>query len=167
MQPITLLAQELETGATTSRALAEETLARIEDPEGEGPRTFIRVFRESAIAAAEESDRLRTAGIVPSPLAGIPVSIKDLCDVAGITTYAGSVVLRNAPPAARDATVVARLCAAGAVIMGTTNMTEFAVGGLGLNPHYGDCTNPYLLIRDTPSEGIYVLNMFPMRGSRI
>lgn len=143
MQPITQLAQELETGATTSRALAEEALARIEDPEGEGPRTFIRVFRESAIAAAEASDRLRTAGIVPSPLAGIPVSIKDLCDVAGITTYAGSVVLRNAPPAARDATVVARLRAAGAVIMGTTNMTEFAVGGLGLNPHYGDCTNPY------------------------
>lgn len=143
MRPIADIARDLEAGATTSRALTEEALARIEDPEGEGPRTFIRVFRDSALAAAEASDRLRASGLVPSPFAGIPFSIKDLCDVAGITTYAGSVVMRNAPPAKRDATVVARLRAAGAVIMGTTNMTEFAVGGLGLNPHYGNCRNPY------------------------
>ena len=143
MQPIADIAKGLASATTTSLALTEEALARIEDSGGEGPTTFIRVFRESALAAAKASDQLRAANIVPSPLAGIPVSIKDLCDVAGITTYAGSVVRRNAAPAKRDATVVARLRAAGAVIMGTTNMTEFAVGGLGLNPHYGDCRNPY------------------------
>ena len=143
MQPLRTIAAALEAGTTTSRALTEAALARIEDPDGEGPRTFIRVFREGALAAADASDSLRAAGVVPSPLAGIPVSIKDLCDVAGLTTHAGSVVQRNAPPAGRDATVVARLRAAGAVIMGTTNMTEFAVGGLGINPHYGNCRNPY------------------------
>ena len=143
MRPIADIARDLESGETTSRALTEQALERIEDPDGEGPRTFIRVFRDSALAAADASDRLRSAGVVPSPLAGIPVSIKDLCDVAGLTTHAGSVVMRNTPPAREDAPVVARLRAAGAVIMGTTNMTEFAVGGLGLNPHYGDCRNPW------------------------
>ena len=143
MRPIADIANDLETGKTTSRALTEEALARIEDPSGEGPRAFIRVFAEGAMAAAEASDNLRAAGVVPSPLAGIPVSIKDLCDVAGLTTQAGSPTMRNAPPAERDAPVVARLRAAGAVIMGTTNMTEFAVGGLGLNPHFGDCRNPF------------------------
>lgn len=143
MQPIADIARSLELGETTSRELTEEALARIEDKNGEGSRAFIRVFREGALAAADASDRLRSANVALSPLAGIPVSIKDLCDVAGITTYAGSVVRQNASPAKQDATVVARLRAAGAVIMGTTNMTEFAVGGLGLNPHYGDCRNPY------------------------
>jgi len=143
MRPIADIARDLQSGAVTSRGLVEEALAKIEDPAGEGSRTFIRVFRDSALAAADASDRLRAAGLVPSPLAGIPVSIKDLCDVAGVTTYAGSRTLRNAPPATRDAQVVARLRAAGAVIMGTTNLTEFAVGGLGLNPHFGDCRNPY------------------------
>ncbi len=143
MRPIADIANDLETGKTTSRALTEEALARIEDPSGEGPRAFIRVFAEGAMAAAEASDNLRAAGVVPSPLAGIPVSIKDLCDIAGLTTQAGSPTMRNAPPAERDAPVVARLRAAGAVIMGTTNMTEFAVGGLGLNPHFGDCRNPF------------------------
>ena len=143
MQPIAEIAAALASARSTSVALTQEALARIEDGGGEGPTTFIRVFRDSALAAAEASDRLRAANVVPSPLAGIPVSIKDLCDVAGITTYAGSTVRRNATPAERDATVVARFRAAGAVIVGTTNMTEFAVGGLGLNPHYGNCRNPY------------------------
>lgn len=143
MRPIAEIAEDLASATTTSLALTEAALARIEDSGGEGPRTFIRVFRDSALATAEASDRLRAANVVPSPLAGIPVSIKDLCDVAGLTTHAGSVVRRNAAPAKRDATVVTRLRAAGAVIVGTTNMTEFAVGGLGLNPHYGNCRNPY------------------------
>ena len=143
MRPIADLARDLAEGRTTSAELTNEALARIEDKSGEGPRAFIRVFRDQALASAEASDRLRKAGHVPSPLTGIPVSIKDLCDVKGVTTLAGSIVLRNAPPAARDATVVARLRAAGAIVVGTTNMTEFAVGGLGLNPHYGHCRNPY------------------------
>ena len=143
MRPIADIAKDLQEGAVTSRGLVEDALAKIEDPAGEGSRTFIRVFRDAAVAAADASDRLRAVGMVPSPLAGIPVSIKDLCDVAGVTTYAGSRTRQNAPPAPRDAPVVARLRTAGAVIVGTTNLTEFAVGGLGLNPHFGDCRNPY------------------------
>ena len=84
----------------------------------------------------------RKAGLVPSPLAGIPVSIKNLCDVAGETTLAGSKALDDAPPAKADAPVVARLRAAGAVIVGSTNMSEFAFSGVGFNPHYGTPGNP-------------------------
>jgi len=143
MRPIADIATDLQNGTATSRGLVEEALAKIENPAGEGSRTFIRVFREEALAAAEASDKLRAVGLVPSPLAGIPVSIKDLCDVAGVTTYAGSRTMQNSSPATQDAPVVARLRAAGAVIVGTTNLTEFAVGGLGLNPHFGDCKNPF------------------------
>jgi aspartyl-tRNA(Asn)/glutamyl-tRNA(Gln) amidotransferase subunit A len=143
MQPIRAVAHDLATGRSTSRALAEAALARIADPGGEGGRAFIRVFRESAIAEAEASDRLRKAGVVRSPLEGVPVSVKDLCDVKGFTTLAGSVVLKDAPAAARDAPVVARLRGAGAVVVGSTNMVEFALGATGLNPHYGTPRNPY------------------------
>jgi aspartyl-tRNA(Asn)/glutamyl-tRNA(Gln) amidotransferase subunit A len=139
---IASLAADLAAGRTTSRALAEQALARIADPGGEGSRTFIKVYRQQALAAADASDALRKAGIVPSPLAGIPVSIKNLCDVAGETTLAGSKALDDAPPAAADAPVVARLRAAGAVIVGSTNMSEFAFSGVGTNPHYGTPGNP-------------------------
>jgi aspartyl-tRNA(Asn)/glutamyl-tRNA(Gln) amidotransferase subunit A len=136
------LAAELAAGRTTSRKLTEEALARIEDPKGEGKRAFIKVWRAQALAAAEASDALRKAGIVPTPLAGIPVSIKNLCDVAGETTLSGSKALDDAPPAKADAPVVARLRAAGAVIVGSTNMSEFAFTGVGANPHYGTPGNP-------------------------
>ena len=143
MKPLADIAADLSAGRTTSAALTEEALTRIDDPAGEGERTFIRVHHEAARAAAEASDRMRAAGIVPSPMAGIPVSVKDLCDIAGETTLAGSVALKQQPPAEKDATAVARLRAAGAVIVGTTNMVEFALGGLGLNPHYGTPRNPW------------------------
>jgi aspartyl-tRNA(Asn)/glutamyl-tRNA(Gln) amidotransferase subunit A len=136
------LAADLAAGRTTSRQLAEEALARIEDPKGEGKRAFIKVYRTQALAAADASDLQRKAGLVPSPLAGIPVSIKNLCDVAGETTLSGSRALDDAPPATRDAPVVARLRAAGAVIVGSTNMSEFAFTGVGANPHYGTPGNP-------------------------
>jgi len=137
------LAEQLASGSTTSRALTEEALSRIEAPGGEGKATFVQVFREAALASADASDKLRKAGVVPSPLAGIPVSVKDLTDVAGLTTHAGSKSREGDAPAAQDAPVLARLRAAGAVVMGTTNMTEFALGGLGINPHYGDPKNPW------------------------
>ncbi len=136
------LAAELAAGRTTSRTLTEAALARIDDPKGEGGRAFVRVYRTQALAAADASDALRKAGVVPSPLAGLPVSIKNLCDVAGETTLAGSKALDDAPPAKRDAPVVARLRAAGAVIVGSTNMSEFAFSGVGANPHYGTPGNP-------------------------
>src|SRR5437763_10626043 len=136
------LAADLAAGRTTSRKLAEAALARIEDTKGEGKRAFIKVYKAQALAAADASDALRKAGIVPSPLAGLPVSIKNLCDVAGETTLAGSTALDDAPPAKQDAAVVARLRAAGAVIVGSTNMSEFAFSGVGANPHYGTPGNP-------------------------
>ncbi len=136
------LAAELAAGRTTSRKLTEAALARIEDPKGEGKRAFIKVYKAQALAAADASDALRKAGIVPSPLAGLPISIKNLCNVAGEITLAGSKALDDAPPAKQDAPVVARLRAAGAVIVGSTNMSEFAFSGVGANPHYGTPGNP-------------------------
>ena len=136
------LSADLAAGRTTSRKLTEEALARIEDPKGEGKRAFIKVWRKQALAAADASDLQRRAGLVPGLLAGIPVSIKNLCYVAGETTLSGSKALDDAPPAKADAPVVARLRAAGAVIVGSTNMSEFAFTGVGANPHYGTPGNP-------------------------
>ena len=136
------LTADLAAGRTSSRALTEAALARIADPKGEGARTFIKVYRAQAIAAAEASDALRKAGVAQGPLAGIPISIKNLCDVAGETTLAGSKALDDAPPAKADAPVLERLRRAGAVIVGSTNMSEFAFSGLGFNPHYGTPGNP-------------------------
>ena len=139
---IQTLAADLTAGRTTSRKLTEEALARIADAAGEGKRAFVKVWRDQALAAADASDLQRKAGLVASPLAGLPVSIKNLCDVAGETTLAGSKALDDAPPAKADAPVVARLRAAGAVIVGSTNMSEFAFSGVGFNPHYGTPGNP-------------------------
>jgi aspartyl-tRNA(Asn)/glutamyl-tRNA(Gln) amidotransferase subunit A len=137
------LAADLAAGRTTSRALVEAALARIADPQGEGARTFIKVYVDSAREAAEAQDRLRRAGYVASPLAGLPVSIKDLFDVAGERSLAASKALADAPPATVDCPVVARLRAAGSVLIGRTNMTEFAFSGVGINPHYGTPGNPH------------------------
>lgn len=136
-------AAALRDGRTTSSALVEEALERIGNPSGEGQRTFVKVYADEARAAARASDVLRSAGLSRSALDGLPISIKDLFDVAGETTLAGSVVRVGAPAAAADAEVVRRLQAAGAVIIGRTNMTEFAYSGLGLNPHYGTPLNPW------------------------
>ena len=143
MKTILTLADELAAGKTTSQALVEDALARIAAPSGEGARVFLRKHRESALAEAKASDTLRAHGIVPSPLAGIPVSVKDLFDVAGDVTRAGSKVLADSAPARTDASVVRRLRQAGAIIVGRTNMVEFAFSGLGLNPHYGTPRNPW------------------------
>jgi aspartyl-tRNA(Asn)/glutamyl-tRNA(Gln) amidotransferase subunit A len=137
------LAAALDRGETSSRALIEEALARIAEPSGEGARSFIRIYADEARAAAEAQDRLRRAGYKASPLAGLPVSIKDLFDVAGERTLAGAKARDDAPPAVADAAIVARLKAAGAVIIGRTNMTEFAFSGIGLNPHFGTPGNPW------------------------
>ncbi len=137
------LAAALAAGRTSSQQLTEAALARAQDAAGEGARVFTRIDPERARAAARASDTLRAAGMARSPLEGLPVSVKDLFDVAGQVTTAGSVVLKNAPSAARNAPVIERLIAAGAVIVGRSNMTEFAFSGLGLNPHYGTPKNPW------------------------
>jgi aspartyl-tRNA(Asn)/glutamyl-tRNA(Gln) amidotransferase subunit A len=131
------LADDLEAGRTSARQLVEDCLARIADPAGEGQRTFIGVDREAALQAADAMDRLRKANAAPSRFAGIPVSIKDLFDIRGQVTRAGSRALEDSAPAERDAPAVARLRRAGMIVIGRTNMTEFAYSGIGINPHYG------------------------------
>jgi len=131
------LADDLENGRTTARKLVDQCIARIADPAGEGQRVFIHVDKDAAIEAAEAMDRLRKAKAAPSRFAGIPVSIKDLFDIKGQVTRAGSRALDDSAPAQADATAVARLRRAGFVVIGRTNMTEFAYSGIGINPHYG------------------------------
>ena len=122
----------------TSRDRLEQALATIADPSGEGARACLTVYAEAARAAADAADARARFGIALGPLDGTIVSLKDLFDVAGEVTRAGSKVLaEEAKPAAADAPVVTRLRAAGAVIVAKTNMTEFAFSGVGLNPHYG------------------------------
>jgi aspartyl-tRNA(Asn)/glutamyl-tRNA(Gln) amidotransferase subunit A len=134
---------DLAAGTTTSRGLTERCLDRIARPDGEGRRVFVRVFAEAARAAADAQDRLRAEGRTPSPVAGIPFAVKDLCDVVGYTTLAGSVALSGDPPADRDAPAVAQLLDAGMVLVGTTNMNEFALGTTGTNAHFGTPRNPW------------------------
>jgi aspartyl-tRNA(Asn)/glutamyl-tRNA(Gln) amidotransferase subunit A len=131
------LADDLAGGRTSAKKLVEQCLAAIADPAGEGARAFIHVDREAALAAADAMDALRKANAAPSPFAGIPVSIKDLFDIKGQVTRAGSRALEDSAPAEADATVVARLRRAGFIAIGRTNMTEFAYSGIGINPHFG------------------------------
>jgi aspartyl-tRNA(Asn)/glutamyl-tRNA(Gln) amidotransferase subunit A len=131
------LAEDLDSGRTSARKLVDQCLARIADASGEGARAFIHVYAEAAIEAAEAMDRLREVKAAPSRYAGIPVSIKDLFDIKGQVTRAGSRALDDSPPAEADASAVARLRRAGFVVIGRTNMTEFAFSGIGINPHYG------------------------------
>lgn len=143
MKTLPELSRALAAGNTTSIELTTLALAKIAAGDGEGSRAFIKVFADSAMGAAKASDDLRRHGIVLSPLAGIPISIKDLFDVQGDVTRAGSKVLAGAPPADTDAPAIARLRAAGAIIIGRTNMTEFAYGAHGMNAHYGTPLNPW------------------------
>jgi aspartyl-tRNA(Asn)/glutamyl-tRNA(Gln) amidotransferase subunit A len=143
MRTLHELAAALEAGTTSARALVEDCLARIADPDGEGARVFIKVYAEPARMAADAMDLLRRSGRAPGPFAGIPFSLKDLFDVAGEPTPAGSVVLADAPPAAESAPLIRRMFAAGFVPMGRTNMTEFAFSGLGINPHFGTPASPW------------------------
>src|SRR5204863_5471853 len=141
MWTVAQLSRDLAAGRTTSRQLVEQALARIAAPSGEGGRAFLKVYDEQARADADHADRLRKRGVRRSPVDGLPVSLKDLFDVAGDVTRAGSKVL--ALEAKVDAGAVARLRAAGAIFIGRTNMVEFAFGGVGLNPHYGTPKNPW------------------------
>ena len=143
--PYLVRAQAPKIGVPPPRAARErleEALARIADPKGEGARTCLTVYAQAARSAADAADARARDGITLGPLDGTIISIKDLFDVAGEPTRAGSKVLVDAPPASGDAPVVRRLRAAGAVIAAKTNMVEFAFSGIGTNPHYGTPGNP-------------------------
>lgn len=121
----------------------EQSLARIADPKGEGARACLTVYADAARDAAAAADARAARGVSLGPLDGVIVSIKDLFDVAGEPTRAGSKILaEEAAPAVADAAIVRRLRAAGAVIVAKTNMTEFAFSGIGANPHFGTPGNP-------------------------
>jgi Asp-tRNA(Asn)/Glu-tRNA(Gln) amidotransferase A subunit family amidase len=137
------LSRLLSSRKITSRQLVEQSLAAIKDPQGEGARTFLLVHHSEALAAADRVDAQRRGGAKLSALAGIPISIKDLFDEAGVVTLGASKVLVGTPPATRDSTVVERLKNAGAVIVGRTNLVEFAYSCLGVNPHYGTPKNVF------------------------
>jgi len=115
----------------------EAILARI----GDGTPVFTTLLLDTARAEADAADRRRAAGLELSAIDGSIVSVKDLLDVSGATTFAGSSALREAAPAGADAVAVKRLRRAGAVIIGKTNMTEFAFSGIGLNATFGTPAN--------------------------
>ena len=135
------IAGQIAGGQLSARDHVESCLSAIDSEDGR--RAFITVDADGARRTADQIDHMRAAGAALPAFAGVSLSVKDLFDVAGSVTRAGSRVLDNAAPAERDATVVARLKAAGFNIIGRTNMTEFAYSGLGMNPHYGDPRSPY------------------------
>ena len=137
MPTLRQIATELAIGRLTSRELIEECLARIADPKGEGGASFVVVYDKAARATADWVDTMRKDGASLPEWAGIPVSIKDLFDVAGSVTTFASAVMADASPAKRDAIVVERLRGAGFIPIGRTNMTEFAYGAIGLNARNG------------------------------
>jgi aspartyl-tRNA(Asn)/glutamyl-tRNA(Gln) amidotransferase subunit A len=132
----------LRDGQQSSSDLIAASEARIAQGIAAQDAAFISVDSSAARLAASTSDAMRQRRYVPSLLAGLPASVKDLFDVKGQVTTAGSRVLADASPATRDALAVERLRAAGAVFVGRTNMSEFAFSGLGVNPHFGTPLNP-------------------------
>jgi aspartyl-tRNA(Asn)/glutamyl-tRNA(Gln) amidotransferase subunit A len=143
MQNLLDLKRRLESGRILSRDLVEESLAKIDDPAGEGARSFVAVNSTRARKEADLVDEARRHGLPVPDLAGVPISIKDLFDCRGEVTRAGSRVLENEQPAATDADAVSALRRAGFIIVGRNNMTEFAYSGLGLNAHFGTPLNPF------------------------
>ncbi|WP_437615324.1 amidase [Erwinia sp. V71] len=143
MKTVTLqqASEQLVQGELRATELLEHALSAIATDEG--PRTFTRVYHSTARQQAQAADARFAAQQQLGALDGIPVSVKDLFDVAGEATTGGSVVLTDAPAATANATIVDRLLQAGAVVVGKTNMTEFAYSGLGINPHYGTPANPW------------------------
>ncbi|HLI27288.1 MAG TPA: amidase [Chloroflexota bacterium] len=139
--PLTALARQLERRALSPVEVTELFLARIAryDP---ALRAYITVTAEAALAAARAAEQEIRAGRYRGPLHGVPLAIKDLFWTAGVRTTAGSRILADFVPA-EDAAAVARLRAAGAVLLGKTNLEEFAFGATTINPHYGACRNPW------------------------
>ena len=128
---------------SSARDRLEEALHRIANPAGEGGRACPTVYTDAARMAADAADARTRFGISLGPLDGAIVTIKDLFDVAGEPTRAGSKVLADeALPAGKDAAIVQRLRAGGAVIAAKTNMSEFAFTVIGANPHFGTPRNP-------------------------
>ncbi|HEY5204163.1 MAG TPA: amidase family protein [Roseiarcus sp.] len=130
----------IATGSLDPVEVAEFFLDRIERDRGNP--SFILVTRKRALEEAEASRKRRREGRAAGPLDGVPIAWKDLVDMAGERTTAGSALYAESPPKERDAPIVANLAGAGMVALGKTNLSEFAFSALGLNPHFGTPRNP-------------------------
>jgi len=159
MYELNQLAQSLQRQTCSSRELVERCLSAIEMPGGEGSHALLTVYREQALDLADHIDRARIKGWSLPTYSGIPITIKDLFDTQGEVTRAGSHVLDEQAPAVADAPIVAALRNAGFIIIGKTNMTEFAFSGLGMNAHYGTPRCPF----DRAAQD----NSFPVMPGRI
>jgi AtzE family amidohydrolase len=136
------IADTVRRGEVSARAVTEAALARITnlDPTY---NSFTETVTEQALIDADRVDSVIRDGGDPGPLAGVPFAVKNLFDIAGVTTLAGSKMYRGNPPATKDATAVARLRQAGGVLIGALNMSEFAYGYTNENTHYGPVRNPH------------------------
>ncbi|UVC27854.1 amidase [Pantoea sp. SOD02] len=135
--------QQLLAGQTSPEILTQDALRAIAAESGEGKRVFTKVYATDVQQQASQAGARWQQQQPRSAIDGLPISIKDLFDVAGEVTTAGSRLLSNASQATANASLVDRLQQAGAAIVGKTNMSEFAFTGLGVNPHYGTPANPW------------------------
>ena len=143
IQNITDLSRKLAKGVLKSADLVRETFKMIDHADREGGPAFLGIYRDAALAEAALIDTARAKGLALPRHAGVPIAIKDLFDVKGEVTRAGSRVLDARAPATEDAEIVRLLRRAGFVIVGKNNMTEFAYSGLGVNGHFGTPLNPH------------------------
>ncbi len=138
----TSIATSVREREVSAKSVVAASLARIVE-HNPTLNCFTTVLADQAIADAEAVDRAIAAGQDPGPLAGVPFGVKDLFDVAGITTLAGSKINAENLPATQDATLITRLKQAGAVLVGAQNMDEYAYGFVTENSHYGPSRNPH------------------------
>ncbi len=130
-------AKQLSASAATKATLEQ---IRLRNP---AFNCFTTILEQQALQQSEDIDRRIAAGQDPGPLAGVPFAVKNLFDIAGVTTLAGSKIYATRPPADQDATAVERLKKAGAVLVGALNMDEYAYGFTTENTHYGPTRNPH------------------------
>lgn len=138
----TSIAQSVQNQETSAKSVVAAALAGIAE---KNPKLncFTTVLAEQAMADADALDQTIAQGQAPGPLAGVPFGVKDLFDIAGVTTLAGSKINADRPPATQDATLVTRLKQAGAILVGAQNMDEYAYGFVTENSHYGPSRNPH------------------------
>jgi Asp-tRNA(Asn)/Glu-tRNA(Gln) amidotransferase A subunit family amidase len=142
--PVQELAASVRTGGASAGSLVAESLGRIERLDGP-VNAVVRMCADRALAEAAAIDARIEAGEDPGPLAGLPLLVKDNEDVAGLPTTFGSLLRADAPPAERDCEVVSRLRGAGAIVVGKTNLPEFAFEGFTANRLFGDTHDPWAL----------------------
>ncbi|MDF0554532.1 AtzE family amidohydrolase [Kamptonema sp. UHCC 0994] len=135
-------AEAVKTGKITAKAVVTAALERI-TAKDKTLNCFTAVTADTALADADKIDKAIALNQNPGPLAGVPFAVKNLFDIAGVTTLAGAKINQENPPATSDATLVTRLKQAGAILVGAQNMDEYAYGFVTENSHYGPTRNPH------------------------